>query len=90
MKDFPKKWASKLPSEYESKVTALEKEEIEEEILDAEDKITQTENIMEDDEKLKVLKSDLKDLVGGYRDVMKEQQAKIKFCMFTLHSRGIR
>jgi len=87
---FPKKYASKLPDDYQSKVETMSTEELEKEILAAETRVSDTEHDMTHDEKLNVLKEDVKALQGGYNDVIKCEQAKIKYCIYLLRSRGVR
>lgn len=85
---FPKKLANKLPSGYQDNTDGKTNDELLKEILKASHVQADTEKDMENDDKLLSLRDDLKILSGGYKDVIAEQNAKIKYCLFLLKSRG--
>lgn len=85
---FPKKWEKKLPDGFKDIADSLKTEEIRDRIMKCESVIMDTEREMAEDEKLAALKEAVKDLSGGYRDVLLTEMAKIKYCMYTLASRG--
>lgn len=85
---FPKKYKKSLPQGFDETAEAMSKEELEKTIVDAEKTIQEVEMDLEQDEKVKVLKEDLKDIMQGFGDLKKTCTAKIKFCLHVLKSRG--
>lgn len=87
-KEFPNKWAKLLPDTFKDSAPTMKESELRDEIYKAEKAIVAVEHEMDNDAKLKVLKEDLKDLQGGYRDEIKTEQAKIKYSLYVLKNRG--
>lgn len=88
--DFPDKWLKKLPTGYTDTAETMSTEELQKEILKAEGSIADTEKDMEGDVKLTSLKDDLKELTGGYRDLIARDKAKTRYCLHLLRLRGVR
>lgn len=88
MSDFPKKWANKLPDGFQDTVASLSSDDVKEKILKCEEKLIIAEREMEADDKLAALKESVKDLAGGYRDLMNCERACIKYLMYLRCERG--
>ncbi len=88
--NFPKRWFSKLDGDFIIKVESLTSEELEKAVLSAEGIISDTEKEMADDEKLTVLKEDVKLLSSGYKEVINAEKAKTKYCLHVMRLRGLR
>lgn len=85
---FSKKHKKHLPTGFEETAEALSLEELERLIIDAEKTIEEVELDLESDERLKALKEECKDILGGFGDLKKACTAKIKYCLHVLKSRG--
>jgi hypothetical protein len=92
---FPQKLWDKLSTSWRDGALTKQTEELKSDLFESEKLIAQTENDMDADEKLtalkneiKALKEDEKDLSGGYKDVITGEQAKIKYCLYLMESRG--
>lgn len=88
MKVFPEKLAKKLPAEFADNINAMETEEIKKRIFEAEGQVYNIENDLDTNEKIISAKNDLKEMTAPYRESKAGEQAKIKFCIFTLDQRG--
>ena len=78
----------KLSSTWKDSAESFNNDELKVEILKCQQTVDETEQDMEADEKLQSLKQDVKDLSGGYKDVIKEQKLRVKYCWHLLRSRG--
>ena len=87
---FPKKWAKFLPDTFKDTVETKNNDELESDIYKAESSIADIEKDMDNDAKLKVLKEDLKIVMGSYRDSIKTEQAKIRWMLHVMRLRGAR
>lgn len=85
---FPKKWRVKLPEGFEKTAESLSTEEAKARLIEYEREISSTEKDMESDEKLKDLKEMVKELNGGYRDVINTHKAMIKYLIYVMEGRG--
>jgi hypothetical protein len=88
-KEFPQKYAKKLPQEFVDAVSGMSDEEIKARLLTCEGNIYEVENAKASDEKLFAARELAKDLASPYRDSKAIENAKIQWCLFTLESRGI-
>lgn len=88
MSEFPKKLLEKIPEDLIEEIPRMTEDEIKERVIKSETVIVDISKEMEDDGKLAAIKEDLKALTGGYRDVVKAQEAIIKYCVYVLRSRG--
>jgi hypothetical protein len=77
-----------LPTDFQETAESWSQAEIEKAILKSEAEAAGIQKSMEDDEKLNALKEDVKDLQGGYTDVLKRERAKIDYCLHVLEGRG--
>lgn len=89
---FQEKWWKKLPATWQdtSFVDSKDNDELKKDIMKSEHLVSDTEKDMDADIKLSTLKEDLKDLKGGYMDVINSERAKIKYSLFLLKCRGVR
>lgn len=87
---FPKKYQKIIDSlpEFKDKAEAADQEELNEIIVKCEGNIFNVEKAKEEDVKLNATKDLLKDLSSGYKDAIKEQTARIKYCLFLLEGKG--
>ena len=85
---FPEKWFKKIPSTWKDGAESMDNEDLKKEVLKAETLVSDTEREMDEDPKLNDLKADLKDLRGGYMDLINAEKAKVKYALFLLRSRG--
>lgn len=88
---FPSKWEKvlkKFCDGFKDAAESKNNDELQKEIMKAEAIISDLEKDMSADVKLQTLKSDLKDLKGGYNDSIKAEKAKSKYAIFLLKSRG--
>ncbi len=89
-KEFPKKWFTKLPEGYANNADSKSTEDLESDIMTATSAKAQAEEEMEADQKLNVLKEDVKLLQSGYTEVIKAEEAKVRYNMHVLRNRGAR
>jgi hypothetical protein len=85
---FPEKWYKKVPTVWKDGAEAMDNEDLKKEVLKASSLVSDTEREMDEDPKLNDLKADLKDLRGGYMDLINAERAKVKYSLFLLRSRG--
>jgi hypothetical protein len=86
--DFPAKWRKVLPENFSDEADSKKNDELQSIILKSSTAINELEKDMDNDAKLLALKEDLKHLMGGYKETMREEQAKIKYCLHLLRNRG--
>jgi hypothetical protein len=87
---FPDKFKKLLPEGYEETAASYSNEELEKLIVKSRGLIADTVHDMETDEKLAGYKAQLKDIMGGFRDAMKAEDAKIMLALYLLRDRGAR
>ena len=85
---FPDKWYKKVPSTWRDGAESMSNDDLMVEVFKAETVVSDQEREMDEDPKLNDLKTDLKELRGGYMDLINAEKAKIKYSMFLLRSRG--
>jgi len=88
--EFPDKWLKKLPTGWSDGAESMKDDELKEVIVKSRRMIAELERDMENDDKLKVLKDDVKMLVGGYRDAQTAEDAKVRYACFLLKERGVK
>jgi len=86
---FPKKLLDKVPGPVADAIPSMKEDELRERIVSCEASIVDFEKAHDDSAKIKVLKEELKDLVGGFRDAKKAEEATIKYCIYTLRKQGV-
>lgn len=92
-KHFPEKFKKKLDTFAEGFVENVEganTDEIKKFILSSERNIYEIEYEKDNNEKLLKLKEDLKEATAPYSEAKSTETAKIKFCLFSLESRGVK
>lgn len=88
--EFPDKWIKKLPTGWAEGADSMKDDELKSVIVKSRRTIADLEKDMENDDKLKVLKDDVKMIVGGYRDTQTSEDAKIRYACFLLKERGVK
>lgn len=86
--DFPDNLLKKIPDVWKNNVETKTNEELEQEILRSEQIISNTEKDIKKDDKIKALNEQLKDLKGGYKDLMDTEKAKVKYALYKINERG--
>jgi hypothetical protein len=92
-KIFPKKYMKKLDDFAEGYVATAESantEELKKFILLSEQSIYEIEHEIENNANLLKQKEELKNDMAPFTEAKQTEMAKIKFCLFTLESRGVR
>ncbi len=86
---FPKKLLDKVPQSVADAIPSMKEEELRERIVACEALIVDLESGQDSSARIKALKEELKDLVGGFRDTKKAEEATIKYCIWTLRKQGV-
>ena len=93
--NFPQKHWDKLNPAWREGAESKQTEDLESEILTSEKNIVYQEKLEEEDERLnsakeelKGVKETIKDLSCAYRDSISADQAKIKYCLYLMETRG--
>ena len=89
---FPEKYRKKLQNFAEGfidTVDQLDTEEIKKRILTAESNIYEIEYEKDNNQKIVQLKDELKNIMKPFSEAKGMETAKIKYCLFTLQSRGV-
>lgn len=84
-----KKVVSKLPTGFAEDAAAMDADQLDAEIISAEETIRETEAEKAADEKLSGARELVRDLSAGYRDVIKAQRAKISYCLYLKEEKAI-
>lgn len=87
-KDKMMKKFEKLPPTWKDTVESYDDEELKKEIINCQATVNETEYDMDSDVKLQSLKEDVKVLSSGYKDVIKTENLKVKYCWHLRKSRG--
>lgn len=85
---FPKKYSKLLPDGFESDAQAMSDEDLKKEMNAMEFAMHNLDKEKAADEKLNAAKELMKDLGGGYREARAPMNAKLKYCIYVLDSRG--
>jgi len=87
---FSKKWAKWLEGEEEfvTKAQQSTAEELDEMIVLFNERITEKEQEMESDSDLKARKEELKELLAPYKECLKINEAKSRYCIAIKESQG--
>jgi hypothetical protein len=85
---FAPKWKKHLPTGWTDTADSYSEEDLKKAIVDCQTTISNVEKDMDKDEKLKVLKEELRDISGGFKDLIKANEAKMRYCVHVLRSRG--
>lgn len=87
--NFPDKWLKKLPTGWVDTAESMSEEELKRAIIEAEGNLITIEREKEANVDLQAAKAVAKDLGGGFREASAAQNAKIKYALFLLESRGV-
>jgi hypothetical protein len=79
----------KLPEGFSDTVDSMSDEELNVKILEAEGNIYKTDDDLATNEKILDMKRELKEATSPYRDLKKQEQAKITYILFLKESRGM-
>lgn len=88
--EFSKKWAKLLPENYQELASAMKDDELEAVIVKSRGLIEDTDQDLKNDNKLKVLKDDIKTITGAYQDASRAEDAKVRYALYVLRQRGKR
>jgi len=85
---FSKKLDKLLPKNFKENAESKTNDELLKEILKSSHVQADTEKDRDSDNKLATLREDVKLLSSAYKEVINCENAKIKYCLFLLKSRG--
>lgn len=86
-KVFPKKW-QKLLGAFEQDAQSLSDDELKKCIVDTSNKVSEVEDAQDNDPDLNAAKDQVKEISTPYKELIREQQAKVRYCVFLLKDRG--
>lgn len=88
---FPEKWMKVLKDlpEFKDTADAASTDDLKKMIVTCEGNIYTVEKEKDDDVKLAGAKEIVKELSAPYKDALKVQMAKIKYCLFLLDGKGV-
>lgn len=86
---FPEKSWNKLSETWRDAAQAKQTEELERDIIKAVRNMSNTSFDMNNDDKLKALQEELKDLKGAYTETIAIEKAKVDFCVYLFNTRGV-
>ena len=86
---FPEKLLKKLPTGFSEDADSMSEDELKKTIINCENNIFTIEKEKAADVKLSAAKDISKELSGPYRDAKNCQDAKIRYCLYLLHGKGI-
>ena len=87
--EFPKKLLDKIDDDLIKEIENYDENELKEKIVKTEALIVDTDAEIENSDKIKVLKEDLKAIMSAHRDTKNGANAIIKFCVHNLRKRGL-
>ncbi len=87
-KEFPKKFANKLPPGFEDAANSMSNEDLKKKIVECEGHIYKLERAKSEDAALSKAKEEVKEISLPYSEGRASENAKIKFCMYLLEGRG--
>lgn len=89
MANFPEKYKKALGSSgFTDEADSFDVDRLKAEIVAAEKNIYIVDKEKDENNKLKELKEQLKDIMGGYSDAKKFQTAKMQYCLHLLEGKG--
>lgn len=86
---FPEKSWNKLSETWRDAAQAKQTEELEQDIIKAVRNMSNTSFDMNNDEKLKILQEEVKELKGAYTETISSEKAKVDFCVYLFNTRGV-
>lgn len=88
-KEFPKRYEKLLPTGFQEGTESMSTEEVKAKIYECQAHMYEIDKAKDADEKLAAAKELVKDLSAPYADAMRAENAKAKYCFFTLEGRGV-
>lgn len=85
---FPRKWRTKLPDGFSEEAESFSTDDLKKKVVEWEQVISGAEKDMANDEALIALKEECKEQSQVYKETMNSHQAKIRFAIYLLESRG--
>lgn len=79
---------AKLIAHLTDSLDSMSTDDLKEAIVKSQKSISDVEKDMEADEHLKALKDEIKDISNSFRDVIKVEDAKTRYCVHLLRSHG--
>jgi len=86
---FSEKSWNKLPDSWKSAAASKQTDELEKDLIKAVRNMSNTSFDMKNDDKLKVLQEEAKELKSCYTEVIEIEKAKIDYCVYLFNSRGM-
>lgn len=86
---FPEKSWNKLSETWRDAAQAKQTEELEQDLIKAVRNMSNTSFDMNNDDKLKALQEELKELKSCYTETIAAEKAKIDFCVYLFNTRGV-
>jgi len=86
---FPEKWLKKLPTGFTDTAESMSEDELKKVVFEAEGNLVIIDREKEAHADLQAAKAVAKDIGGAFREAATAQQAKIKYVLFLLESRGV-
>lgn len=82
------KLVDKLDEEFVVEVNSMANDKVKDLIVNLNKEVEDLQDQKKNDPKIKALSEDLKDLRGGYNDVLKPKKTKIQYLLLLLEERG--
>jgi hypothetical protein len=86
---FPEKSWNKLSETWRDAAQAKQTEELEQDIIKAVRNMSNTSFDMNNDDKLKALQEEVKELKSFYTETIAIEKAKVDFCVYLFNTRGV-
>ena len=86
---FPQRYLKKLPPDFIEAIEQMDSEDVKKRILTIEQHLYEIENSKLSDTKLQQAKEVVKDLNSVYSAPKNEENAKLKYCLYVLETRGV-
>lgn len=86
---FPEKSWNKLSETWRDAAQAKQTEELEQDIIKAVRNMSNTSFDMNNDDKLKILQEEVKELKSSYTETIAAEKAKVDFCVYLFNTRGV-
>lgn len=86
---FPEKSWNKLSETWRDAAQAKQTEELEQDIIKAVRNMANVSFDMNNDDKLKILQEEVKELKSSYTETIASEKAKVDFCVYLFNTRGV-
>lgn len=86
---FPEKSWNKLSDTWRTAAQSKQTEELEQDLIKAVRNMTNVGIDMKNDDKLKAMQEELKELKSFYTETIAAEKAKVEFCVYLFNERGV-